>query len=320
MRLDPFIEAEKTAGRNVAKACHLLEVSKSAYYERRNGAPSKRELTDAALLEQIRAIHNESKGTYGSPRDAQRTAAPPRGLREASGDPAHASGRPRRALQEALAQDHGRRPRRPSWPATSSSATSARARRRTGATSATSPTSPPGRAGPTWRRSSTWPLAASSAGPWPITCAPSWSKTPSRWPLPSGHPKKGSSFIRTGAASTRVMTSPSWPGPTASCSRSGGRANAGITRWPNRFSPPSSASSSTTRPWPTRSRTTTRRLRLHRGLVQHPPAALDARLPQPRPVRSCPPQRRPSGGIINPSNLSVKADQAQRGGPGWEPV
>ena len=46
-------------------------------------------------------------------------------------------------------------------------------------------------------------------------------------------------------------------------------------------------------------RTSPCRLRVHRGLVQHPPAALDPRLPQPEPVRSTPPQRRPSGGIIN---------------------
>ena len=68
MKLDPFIEAEKTAGHGVAKTCALFEVSKSAYYQRRNGAPSLREVTDAALLEQITAIHKESDGTYGSPR------------------------------------------------------------------------------------------------------------------------------------------------------------------------------------------------------------------------------------------------------------
>ena len=65
-----------------------------------------------------------------------------------------------------------------------------------------------------------------------------------------------------------------------------------------------------TRSWPTSAGLRPRRLRLHRGLVQHPPAALLARLPQPRPVRSSPPQRRPSGGMINTSNLSVKPDQA----------
>ncbi len=68
MKLYPFIEAEKVAGHSVAKACGLLEVSKSAYYERRNGVPSQREVSDAELLEQIRAIHKESGGTYGAPR------------------------------------------------------------------------------------------------------------------------------------------------------------------------------------------------------------------------------------------------------------
>ena len=68
MKVDPFIEAEKVAGRNVAKSCGLLEVSTSAYYQRRNGAPSTRETTDAELLEQITAIFKESDGTYGSPR------------------------------------------------------------------------------------------------------------------------------------------------------------------------------------------------------------------------------------------------------------
>ena len=61
MKVDPFIEAEKVAGHNVAKACGLLEVSKSAYYERRNGVPSARQLGDADLFEKIKAIHDESK-------------------------------------------------------------------------------------------------------------------------------------------------------------------------------------------------------------------------------------------------------------------
>ena len=68
MKLDPFIEAEKTAGHSVQRTCALFEVSKSAYYERRNGAPSRRDVTDAELLELIRAIHKESNGTYGAPR------------------------------------------------------------------------------------------------------------------------------------------------------------------------------------------------------------------------------------------------------------
>jgi putative transposase len=68
MTVDPFIEAEEVAGHSVQNACRLLEVSRAAYYQRRKGSPSRREVTDAELLEQISAIHTESKGTYGSPR------------------------------------------------------------------------------------------------------------------------------------------------------------------------------------------------------------------------------------------------------------
>ena len=68
MKLDPFIEAEKTAGHSVLRTCCLFEVSKSAYYQRRDGVPSVRAVTDAELTTQIQAVHAESKGTYGSPR------------------------------------------------------------------------------------------------------------------------------------------------------------------------------------------------------------------------------------------------------------
>ncbi|MGO8871173.1 MAG: IS3 family transposase [Acidimicrobiales bacterium] len=68
MKLDPFIEAEKTAGHSVAKTCGLFEVSRSAYYQRATGVPSDRLVSDAELTRQIQAIHDESKGTYGSPR------------------------------------------------------------------------------------------------------------------------------------------------------------------------------------------------------------------------------------------------------------
>ena len=68
MKADPFIEAEKAAGHSVKRACVLLEVSKSAFYERCNGAPTARELADAELSEEIIAIHSESNGAYGAPR------------------------------------------------------------------------------------------------------------------------------------------------------------------------------------------------------------------------------------------------------------
>jgi transposase InsO family protein len=68
VRLDGFIEAEKQEGRSVARCCELFEVSRAAYYQRRSATPSARELSDAELTEMIREIHDESGGTYGSPR------------------------------------------------------------------------------------------------------------------------------------------------------------------------------------------------------------------------------------------------------------
>ena len=66
MKMDPFIEAEEAAGHSAKRCCDLFEVSRAAYYERRRGVPSAREVSDAALTEKITAIHTASKGTYGS--------------------------------------------------------------------------------------------------------------------------------------------------------------------------------------------------------------------------------------------------------------
>ncbi|AVH93748.1 MULTISPECIES: IS3 family transposase [Streptomyces] len=66
--MDPFIEAEKIAGHNVKRACELLKVSRTAYYARRNGLPGPRAVRDAELTEQITAVHQRSRGTYGAPR------------------------------------------------------------------------------------------------------------------------------------------------------------------------------------------------------------------------------------------------------------
>jgi transposase InsO family protein len=65
----PFIEAEKAEqDGNVAKACELLEVSRSAYYDWSRHVPSRRSLDDEALGERIQAIYDRSRGTYGWPR------------------------------------------------------------------------------------------------------------------------------------------------------------------------------------------------------------------------------------------------------------
>jgi transposase InsO family protein len=63
-----FVAAEKQAQRPVAKACTALEVSRSAYYQWSGQKPSPRAQEDAALGERISRIHQESRGSYGSPR------------------------------------------------------------------------------------------------------------------------------------------------------------------------------------------------------------------------------------------------------------
>jgi putative transposase len=64
----PFIEAEKAGNGNVMKACELLEVSRSAYYQHCTDRPTVRERSDADLSEQIHRWHEKSKGRYGAPR------------------------------------------------------------------------------------------------------------------------------------------------------------------------------------------------------------------------------------------------------------
>ena len=65
MTVDPFIEAEEAAGHGAKRACRLLEVSRSAYYERKKAIPSAWNVTDAELTEKINEVHDESNGTYG---------------------------------------------------------------------------------------------------------------------------------------------------------------------------------------------------------------------------------------------------------------
>jgi hypothetical protein len=64
----PFIEAEKQSGHSVKRACELLQVSRTAFYARRYGTPGPRAVRDTELTEQITAVHERSRGTYGAPR------------------------------------------------------------------------------------------------------------------------------------------------------------------------------------------------------------------------------------------------------------
>ena len=150
-RCRAFIEAEKQAGRNVVKACELLQVSRSAFYDWHEHIPSARALSDAELTEKIRAIHAASKGTYGAPRMHAELAA--QGLHV---------GRKRVArlmIRAGLAGRCRRRTRRTTFADPEARALNLLARAfgpRTWSSTppgpATSPTSAPGRAGPTWPR------------------------------------------------------------------------------------------------------------------------------------------------------------------------
>jgi putative transposase len=65
------VDAQKAAGFPVATACQAAGVSTSAYYAwaiRTRQGPSDRHQQEAELVAEIRAIHRESAGTYGSPR------------------------------------------------------------------------------------------------------------------------------------------------------------------------------------------------------------------------------------------------------------
>jgi putative transposase len=62
-----FIAVEK-ANYPVAVLCRVLQVASSGYYAWRHRQPSRRSQANAALTEQIRDVHERSRGTYGAPR------------------------------------------------------------------------------------------------------------------------------------------------------------------------------------------------------------------------------------------------------------
>ena len=61
------MEQEK-ASHHIATLCRVLGVSSSGYYAWCDRPLSMRARTDQALLDQIQAIHERSRGTYGAPR------------------------------------------------------------------------------------------------------------------------------------------------------------------------------------------------------------------------------------------------------------
>lgn len=62
-----LIHAER-ANIPVARACRVLNVSRSGYYEWLHAEPSNRAIDDAVLEAEIKEIFHEHKGRYGAPR------------------------------------------------------------------------------------------------------------------------------------------------------------------------------------------------------------------------------------------------------------
>ena len=61
-----LVEAERRRY-PVTQLCRIAQVSRTAYYERQERQPSKREQDDAAMTAKIRAIHAASGGQSGVP-------------------------------------------------------------------------------------------------------------------------------------------------------------------------------------------------------------------------------------------------------------
>jgi hypothetical protein len=62
-----LIDQEK-AHHSVSRLCRVLGVSHVGYYAWTRRPASARAVADQALLEQIRQVHQGSRGTYGAPR------------------------------------------------------------------------------------------------------------------------------------------------------------------------------------------------------------------------------------------------------------
>jgi transposase InsO family protein len=66
-----FVDQQKACGFPVERICQIAGVARAAYYDwkaHRDGIPTVGELDEAQLVKEIREIHEDSDGTYGSPR------------------------------------------------------------------------------------------------------------------------------------------------------------------------------------------------------------------------------------------------------------
>jgi hypothetical protein len=112
------------------------------------------------------------------------------------------------------------------------------------------------------------------------------------------HSDRGCQYTSRDSASSPPTTASFCPWAT--------RGRAGTTPWRNRFS----LELIDRRPWSTITVLRRAVFECIGGVVQHPPAAFLAWLPQPRPVRSShPPKHEQPRGIISSTNLYAKARQ-----------
>jgi len=66
-----FVDEQKADGFPIERVCEIAGVSRSAYHDwkrHRDGIPTVGELEEARLVKEIRQVHDDSDGTYGSPR------------------------------------------------------------------------------------------------------------------------------------------------------------------------------------------------------------------------------------------------------------
>ncbi len=308
MKMDPFIEAEEVAGHSVCRCCELFEVSKSAYYERKKDLPSARAITDAELTEQIKQVHTESQGTYGYLR-------------------VH------RALRKEGIEVGKRRVRR----LMCQTGLEGRAKKRWRTTTVADPEAEAAKDliqrhfGPcteidrryvgdityvmTWEGwaylATVIDLASRRVVGWALAdhMRTELVEEALQMAFVTRRPPPGVIFHSDRGCQ---YTSKDYATLAKDC---GVVLSVGLAGecWDNAVAESFFATIKRelidTRAWPTRAGLRPRHLRLHRGLVQHPPAAQLARVLQPRRMGGDPPPRRPSGGMINTSKLSVEPGQ-----------
>ena len=181
--------------------CAALGVSRSGYYGWAGRPESARAAADRTLAAEIRAVHEGSRGRYGSPRvhaalrahgrrvGRKRVARLMRGM----GLSARRKRRFRRTTDSAHAL-----PVAPNLLGRDFTA----APRRTGSGSPIYLHLDRARAGCTWPRWRTCSRAASSAGPWPTTSATNSRWPRSTWPSRAGAPRRAWSTTRTAGGNT----------------------------------------------------------------------------------------------------------------------